>query len=116
MPKIGTRKDRSGNLIFNERYDNLEEMISIVDSDLPGIDHNMIWFLPPPYCEGPDDLLLGVYPGNDLIDHPDSFECKLHPYVSLAQAEGQAGKLPDCDLSNVRIFWFKGELCMSIKK
>lgn len=116
MTATEIKRDQRGNLVFDDRETNLEDLVRAAEEHFPGVDANEIWFEQPDYNYEYDDLLLGPLPKIGFLEHEDNFGCKIYPYVSLAQVRRQAESLPNCDFTKVRLFWFERELCMSISK
>ncbi len=116
-PKVEENKLRK-HLVFDDRITSLKNIFEAATDHFPGIDCNELYFEMPDFGNEYDDLILGKLPNPHFIEHDGDFSSKIYPFCSLAQVKKQAESSPDWngDFSKVRLFWFKGELCMEIKK
>lgn len=68
-------------------------------------------------ANNPDIPCLVFFIRNDsrFIEHDDSFESKINPFVSLAQIKEKAGK-KDPEMKKTEVFWSNGQAFVSIRK
>lgn len=104
-------------LVFDERVTSLKNILDAAKDYFPDVDHNELFFDMPDYGSGFYDIFLSRLPKTHFIKYEDGdVGAKIYGHRTLAQIIREAKNSPECrsDLSNVRLFWHHGELCMHI--
>jgi len=103
------KRDRQGNLVFDETKISLRQLIDIAEIEFPSVSHEEIYFPPPCYLNEYHDLLLGVIVPHEFQALSDGhFQNSMPGLITLAQVKRQVAKLPfPPDYSKIRMLWDK---------